>query len=63
MVEFRAALIQGIAMYVVLLLMLFHMLKAVVRGAIPYVCIMALGVLGLWVALEWWSSTFLKRWS
>ncbi len=51
MAEFRAVLIQGIAMYVVLLLMLFHMLKAVVRGAIPYVCIMALCVFGLWVAL------------
>ena len=50
MAEFRGVLIQGVAIYVVVLLMLFHMLKAVVRGSIPYVCIMALGVLGWWVA-------------
>ena len=50
MAEFSGVLIQGIAVYVVVLLMLFHMLKAVVRGSIPYVCIMALGVLGWWVA-------------
>lgn len=50
MAEFRGMLIQGVAIYVVVLLMLFHMLKAVVRGSIPYVCIMALGVLGWWVA-------------
>ena len=48
--ECRGALVQGIAIYVVVLLMLFHMLKAVVRGSIPYLCIMALGALGLWVA-------------
>ena len=42
--------IYGIAIYVVLLLMLFHMVKAVVRGSIPYVCIMALAALGCAVA-------------
>ena len=56
MVEFRGALIQGIAIYVVVLLMLFHMLKAVVRGSIPYVCIMALGALGLWEADSFYES-------
>lgn len=50
MVEFRGVLIQGIAIYVVALLMFFHVLKAVVRGSIPYVCIMAVGALGWWVA-------------
>ena len=50
MAECRGELVQGIAIYVVLQLMLFHMLKAVVRGSIPSVCIMALGVLGWWVA-------------
>ena len=48
--EGRGALVQGIAVYVVVLLMLFHILKAVVRGSIPYVCIMALGALGWAVA-------------
>ena len=48
--EFRGVLIQGVAVYVVVLLMLFHMLKAVVRGSIPYVCIMALAALGWAVA-------------
>ena len=48
--EGRGALVQGVAIYVVALLMLFHMLKAVVRGSIPYVCITALGALGWGVA-------------
>ena len=42
---------SGLAIYVVVLLMLFHMVKAVVKGSIPYVCIIALGVLGLWAAV------------
>ena len=50
MAEFSGVLIQGIAVYVVVLLMLFHMLKAVVRGSVPYVCIVALGALGWAVA-------------
>ena len=50
MAECRGACVQGIAIFIVLLVMLFHMLKAVVRGSIPSVCIMALGVLGWWVA-------------
>ena len=50
MSEGRGSLVQGVAIYVVVLLMLCHMLKAVVRGSIPYVCILALGVLGWWVA-------------
>ena len=50
MAEGRGVLVQGIAIYVVLQLMLFHMLKAVVRGSIPYVCIMALAALGCAVA-------------
>ena len=50
MAEFRGVLIQGIAVYVVVLLVLFHMLKATVRGSIPYVSIMALGALGWAVA-------------
>ena len=50
MAEFSGVLIQGIAVYVVVLLMLFHMLKAVVRGSLPYVCIVALGALGWAVA-------------
>ena len=49
MVEFRGVLIQGVAVYVVVLLMFFHMLKAVVRGSTPYVCIVALGALAWWV--------------
>lgn len=49
MVEFRGVLIQGVAVYVVALLMFLHMLKAVVRGSTPYVCIMALGALAWWV--------------
>ena len=48
MVEFRGVLIQGIAIYVVALLMFFQVLKAVVRGSIPYVCILALGAWGWW---------------
>ena len=52
MTSFCCMFIYGIAIYVVLLLMLFHMVKAVVRGRIPYVCIMAVGVLGLWAALD-----------
>ena len=52
MTSFCCMFIYGIAIYVVLLLMLFHMVKAVVKGSIPYVCIMAVGVLGLWAALE-----------
>ena len=50
MSECQGACVQGIAIFIVLLVMLFHMLKAVVRGSIPSVCIMALGVLGWWVA-------------
>ena len=49
--EGRGALVQGIAIYVVLLLMLFYMLKAVVRGSIPYACIIALAALG-WAAAD-----------
>ena len=56
MAEVRWFLIRGIAMRVVLLLMLFLMLKAVVRGSIPYVCIMALGALGLWEADSFYES-------
>ena len=41
MSEFREVLIRGIALYVVVLLVLFHMLNAVVRGCIPYVCTLA----------------------
>ena len=51
MVESRVAIIHGGAMCVALLLMFSHMLKATVRGAIPYVCIMALGALG-WGAAD-----------
>ena len=40
MVVFRSGLIQGIARYVVLLLVFSRMLKAVVRGSTPYVCVM-----------------------
>ena len=50
MSEGRGSLVQGIAIYVVVLLMLCHMLKAVVRGSVPYVCILALGALGWEVA-------------
>ena len=57
MSECRGACVQGIAIFIVLLVMLFHMLKAVVRGSIPSVCIMALGVLGWAVADSF--STFL----
>ena len=49
--ESRAAFVQGGALYVVILLMLFHMLKAVVRGSIPYVCIIAIAALG-WAAAD-----------
>ena len=52
MTSFCCMFIYGIAIYVVLLLMFFLMVKAVVKGSIPYVCIMAVGVLGLWAALE-----------
>lgn len=55
MSECRGALVQGIAIYVVLQLMLFHMVKAVVRGSIPYVCIMALAALG-WAAADSFSE-------
>ena len=48
--EGRGELVQGIAVYVVVQLVLFHILKAVVRGSLPYVCIMALGALGWAVA-------------
>ena len=49
--EGRGALVQGIAVYVVVLLMLFHILKAIVRGSIPYVCIMAFGAL-VWAVAD-----------
>ena len=52
MTSFCCMFIYGIAIFVVLLLMLFHMVKAVVKGSIPYVCIMAVGGLGLWAALD-----------
>ena len=52
MTSFCCMFIYGIAIYVVLLLMFFLMVKAVVKGSIPYVCIMAVGVLGLCAALE-----------
>ena len=52
MTSFCCMFIYGIAIYVVLLLMLFHMVKAIVKGSIPYVCIMAVGALGLCAALE-----------
>lgn len=52
MAESRGQIVQGIAIYVVFLMMLFQMLKAVVRGSIPYVCIIALAALGWWLAMD-----------
>lgn len=50
MVEFLCVFIQWIAMYVVLLLTFSRMLKVLVRGRIPYVCIMLMAALGCWEA-------------
>ena len=49
--EGRGGFVQGVAIYVVLLLMLSHMLKAVVRGYIPYVSVIAIAALG-WAAAD-----------
>ena len=54
--EFRWVFVRGVVKNGVVLLMFFHMLKAVVRGRAPCVCIMALGALGLWEADSFYES-------
>ena len=51
MLENRGAFIQGVAIYVVILIMLSQMFKGAVRGSVPYVCILGLGAWG-WLEID-----------
>ena len=49
MAEGRWALVQGVAFYVIFGVIILHVLRAVVRGRIPYVCIAALVTFSVYV--------------